>query len=1098
MNALDRNGQRRIHPALTSGGAGALQEFPLKITIPRTEKTRIALSPVPYHVYIICIDDCGKAEEGATPRRFSDFVRLHTALRELDCPLPELPAKKVFGNLKEDFVTQRRQRLQDYLNALLHQPSVVVDNTFWQFLDIRRATAVVPRLLCKPISISDCERIFGDLVHELVTKPIGDQDRLRMRAVSPARVEQRQRSFAEPHPELFRLCNPVAMQALATFATEEAGQATTVTPAQVSAKQDLLARMKCRHHFMKVLEPLITRSSAWPHMQEACMFNALLALLRRVTSDSAASQDNTIRKDCMHLSEILMKCLVKMIEASRGKALLHFFEKQDGMVLLSDACGSETDGPPMHKAVALILWHGLAVDEVVETYMEQPEKGLTLLDILFTSDDLQANILSALCFSRILRHPAASIIGDRLREKLFTILGHIPGYLDNAEAEACTAAAAQRSSASGGSAGSAAIRDAGLSALLKSLCTGQELERIHSLLYDSEQAPDAITELVVSLLYHFTQHFISEPEVLRSLANDATKRSLQCLLVLDYEPALAQVRHRAAFVLTHLDDIRPEASPQGEPQSLASSEMRAYTFQVLHEHAQHIHSSIAACAKGSEGRAEQDDATLHGYRLAEVPCMDEASLEEFIRKLRALQARRNALQQSMVKSKEALSKLQAGLDRHQSADCILSAELRKLQEEIRSHSVQEERCTQMSQSLADAEASFKDAVSARELAQQEEERCALSQKELQDNLQRAEDRTAKLASEEEDLLRIRTSAPAECWKIQEHVTSLESRMEGMAAQKEELQSIRQDHKHRSEGLENHIKYAEEAVHKIGNVVEKLRKFRESLTSETVMSLEAKEELHQYELALPRRPDAAAEIEEDDSTATEDVQADQEFNAAPNFRSLLHLCDARAESWKQRKNHLAGLKRSSTDEQTSAAQQLQKLSEEEQSMKQELEKLLVQHETLSDHDGHTWRHQEACDAHNASKAECHTIASQKADIDWSLEQHKAALRAAQAREEEELAKFSTAKEDYGKEVALQNRLRSEVQARLNDLWGREKEQMTSLSLLSLDQHHLEHCLQQVKSSFSDEADARAAVQTQANVIRKCLNELDMQLDAPCDR
>eukprot|EP00971_Amphidinium_carterae_P017119 337931-Amphidinium_carterae.1 len=39
----------------------------------------------------------------------------------------------------------------------------VKDKMLWEFLDIKPATVVVPRFLCKPPSIADCEKILGPL-----------------------------------------------------------------------------------------------------------------------------------------------------------------------------------------------------------------------------------------------------------------------------------------------------------------------------------------------------------------------------------------------------------------------------------------------------------------------------------------------------------------------------------------------------------------------------------------------------------------------------------------------------------------------------------------------------------------------------------------------------------------------------------------------------------------------------------------------------------------------------------------------------------------------------------------------------------------------
>jgi len=871
------------------------------------------------------------------------------------------------------------------------------------------------------------------------------------------------------------------MQSLVEFALAESLQVTTVTPAQVAARQDLLARMRCRSHFGKLLKPLVLRTSAWPGLQEAGMFNALLALLQRATADCEASEDSTIKSDCKHVCDTLTDCLVKMIQASHGGALLHFFEKQDGLVVLGQA---SADIPAMHKAVGMFLWQGLAFDTVVDVFVNKYEKGLTLLETLFTSHDLLANILSALCVSTVLRHVAAESLPDGLRYNLHNGLMHIPKYLDDAEILAYSAAAAQRATASGSSV-SSPVRDTRLSGLLQSLCSGEDLDRLHRLLGSVESESDYITQLVASLFFHFTQHFVGELETLKSLAPVANHLHE---LVLS-ESTSDVVRQRIAFVLTHLDATSFGVSPTGEPPSLESSTVRAYIFEVLHQHARCTQDDIAVSAQEAEVQAAQDDQLVAACRLGDAPCIDEGALDELIQKLRTLQARRGALQKCMDTSKGVLHELHLTLDKQKSLDGILVGDLKKLGDDIRHHSAQEARCEEMSRAVANAEAFHKEMVGYREVAYREEEAVSRSQQELEDKMLQAESQTAKLAAREDELLRVRSSAPTESFRIQEQMQQLVEKIDAAVEQRGKLQASRQEHRHRSEELETTVNYTQLALNKIATVEQKLRGFRESLTSETVVSHEEKQALLALEVELPRRPTEVG------SALLADAQAEQEFTTGPNFRSLRQLCDERTRSWKAQQQRLTAQRDESNASEAQAEQEEQSLLQEEQRCKQEYERLSAEQEQLSDHEGHLQRHQEAAEAHAAARVESQTIAVHKAEIDCLLEQRRATLKEAQMREQEAHAKLNIAKEAFSTDVALQSRLRLEVQARLHELWSREKDHMRDLSLLTLDRHHLRHCLQQVRMRFEEETEARAAVRAHALVLARALTELDTQLTSP---
>ena len=73
--------------------------------------------------------------------RYSSIEKWQSSIRKdyVDSPhWPEMPKKKFFGNLDPDFVTQRQQQLQTFLNLFLNDP-VVLKN--YKTLDYFKAKA---------------------------------------------------------------------------------------------------------------------------------------------------------------------------------------------------------------------------------------------------------------------------------------------------------------------------------------------------------------------------------------------------------------------------------------------------------------------------------------------------------------------------------------------------------------------------------------------------------------------------------------------------------------------------------------------------------------------------------------------------------------------------------------------------------------------------------------------------------------------------------------------------------------------------------------------------------------------------------------------
>ncbi|XP_022257560.1 PX domain-containing protein kinase-like protein [Limulus polyphemus] len=70
-------------------------------------------------------------------RRYSDFVTLNTHLQPAGIDFV-LPPKKVFGNMGREFIAERQQGLQAYINAVLEHPMLANSLAVKQFLDPER------------------------------------------------------------------------------------------------------------------------------------------------------------------------------------------------------------------------------------------------------------------------------------------------------------------------------------------------------------------------------------------------------------------------------------------------------------------------------------------------------------------------------------------------------------------------------------------------------------------------------------------------------------------------------------------------------------------------------------------------------------------------------------------------------------------------------------------------------------------------------------------------------------------------------------------------------------------------------------------------
>jgi hypothetical protein len=70
-------------------------------------------------------------------RRYSEFEWLHERLSNLhpDVVLPPLPPKRTFGRFRDDFIDERKQGLQTFLQFLASHPKLRYDRVFQLFCE---------------------------------------------------------------------------------------------------------------------------------------------------------------------------------------------------------------------------------------------------------------------------------------------------------------------------------------------------------------------------------------------------------------------------------------------------------------------------------------------------------------------------------------------------------------------------------------------------------------------------------------------------------------------------------------------------------------------------------------------------------------------------------------------------------------------------------------------------------------------------------------------------------------------------------------------------------------------------------------------------
>lgn len=853
-----------------------MEGHPLRISMPRAEVTKSSLLNFRHTAYVVEIDDCGKTY--MRHRRFKNFVWLHIELRrrELACALPELPPKKGFGNLDSSFVERRRIMLEEYLRALLALPAVILDDTLWAFLDADTATAVVPRFLCAvgAPSLAELERVSASELN------------------------------------IFRLCSPAVLQALARFAHDESS---CELPQEPRARDRAAsARLAGLRSLCAVLGNLLAHSHVRQALVEAGMFGALLALLWRATEDREAvaageggEQAEVYEQACAAVAD----CLRRLVEGSRGVALLHFCQRGDGVAALKRLASAGATS--LHYVAAQLIWKGLQCIGVVDALAGASARGLAVLGRLLSSPDLRARTLAALCVGWVLRHDTA--LDAEQYGHCMQALRPLPLDLDSAQAATLLRAAAavlepcharRRSSgnwvktvaAGEGAAGDRPTwhlhRDDGLVKVLRSLCFGHELERLRVLLGKASGefsgGADAVTAAAVAILDHCALHAAGDPVWLAELglvapqlqhlakeeddefASFGKKASirpgLRCASLGSFDLTLPpsalpdDTRVRAARVLVRLagsgvDIEAPGVRPSvGEALPLEALERRTKVLQVVSRHLDACQAKATARLEVAGSRCKDLAGHIESGSLVGELSLAEARLDAFSGHVSALRQSRVVLSGAIADAAGGLAGAAARLEERRARRELLALGVEGLFGHIAARDA-EERVKREAEEFA---AAWEEAEGAT-AAEAEELLASLGlaagrARSWTEAAAEAEAEACALAKREAELHDLHQSAPAQIVELEARMMESEYRRAELSDREVALEDEGRVGEEQATALQEQEEEAATALRNLAALKVELDAFRGTLNSELILTDDETVRLRQLASQMqPTRP-----------------------------------------------------------------------------------------------------------------------------------------------------------------------------------------------------------------------------------------------------
>eukprot|EP00405_Crypthecodinium_cohnii_P031564 CAMPEP_0206518616 /NCGR_PEP_ID=MMETSP0324_2-20121206/64682_1 /ASSEMBLY_ACC=CAM_ASM_000836 /TAXON_ID=2866 /ORGANISM="Crypthecodinium cohnii, Strain Seligo" /LENGTH=1240 /DNA_ID=CAMNT_0054012001 /DNA_START=164 /DNA_END=3886 /DNA_ORIENTATION=- len=1063
-------------------GPNLLAQYPLRVSIPRSTLASGALHITRHTEYVVVIDDCGR-EYPPRLRRFRDFKWLHDGLRrqQLAGALPELPPTKTWGRFDVEFVEQRRNRLEEYLQALLIIPSVVQDNLVWSFLDTDAATVAVPRFICRSAD------------------PLQLQDRLK------------QLKLCVQGEEIFRLCNPAVTTDLAALVREEGAEAIQLP--NVRVLEDARMRLKNRSLLCSVVQLLLGHERAELARQlliEAGLFGALLQLLRRAAGDreqaaaaaaaataaaaaataavsaavgtgtAATATTTTATGSAQHAAAELkdlydkvvaccQDCLQSMIERSKGAALLHFCQQDGGLSGLRDLVDAES----LHSVLARLLWYGLQHDGVVVALSSNAAGGLPLLAQLMSSADLKARLLATLSLGCVAAHPGA--LTDAQKQECYDRIAdvRIPTALDMEETaamergvkEAADRAAtlaitmprggshrpahvhgassemvskkSKSSSVPPGGAGHHAHMPRGSSEgarprtisprfpsasfttlseqqhsmqqdeiaqvmpkrrpdlveLLARLCSAAGLPRLAPLL----QGPVThLSLLVVGVLDNFTRQVEDRQRLLalrgllpqlqrvleQSVAYGSEEMTGSAVLALD-DSSLHELKVRTARVLVRVSTISspsPSSSygrnsagddPYQDTPTLEACRLALQTLDVLTMHSEGTQLSAKARLDHTLEHSRDQEDLIHSSGLADPPCLPTDRLLDFAQMVNELAEKRQALGQDVHHTQQTSEAVLTVLDQYGVKHGIFKSEILTLQAEVESQQEVEQAYLKANARVGDLEEAHRVALETMRRTEEEYQTCKKEHWELQRKAHNLECQALNLKQRENQLVETCSMLPKTAMELEERRQEIVRRKSSLDIELLELSARIDGVKARLAEMSHDQEEAQDAFKTVTLVRNELSKMKEWLANEVVHTAQEIDNLKALEAKLqPSRPSRlrrAAEEPPEDTTAIagsegdgrapvweRNCKAESGFQASPNFRALLDLCDVRGQLWDEEIQYLRELiDACKTEQQRYQAAQVGKKREEERSVLDE-EQVRREIVEVNDREGHEER------------------------------------------------------------------------------------------------------------------------------------------------
>jgi len=1159
-------------PGIDRDILGAYGRYPLVIKIPQAEMNGGTIG-LRYTQYLIEVDDCGKVFTRG--RRYTLFAWLHAELRrkELACALPELPPKKLFGNRDQAFVDRRRQMLEDYLRALLMLPAVIQDGMIWAFLDADEATAVVPRFLCRQPTHAAADKCLSALKRAVADKEVEifrlcdssvleELANFALAEASEAAASAPQQAQQVLQMRLFnrmRLCfilmkiicydaarqNVVksglfgALLALLWRATED--QVAAGAAASENHRNGCFAATDC-------LKRLIQESHGEALLYFCQQDGALEALKRLTTAESTS-----LHAVCAWLLWHGLRCGgvitalagVQGASSTRGLALLgRLLQSVDlGARVLASLCIG-----------AIVRCEGaldadtrdfcLRALAVLPSELDAAEEAALAAA---ARDDLQKGSLRELAKPQSLASLPASEPEPFRKESEAASHSSFESRLrrgSKTKADDKNEFSVSDSTADSKSAVSklpVPQRDPALVKLLGEICSSKELSRMQMLLgpcqaKDDYGSVDTVTACMVAILDHFVQQCTDKdsarihdllplmPQLQKLVEGDEDGQMVEGGVggAAAGEPPPQQVtreevRVRASRVLLRLaKEANHEATR--EPPQLEAFGPRAHILEVLMRHSE-------ACQVGASGHVSQTQEHCQAQGdhiaaggLAEEPCVNQQTLQDFCEQLRKLAESRHALGLKMGGLRNGLEGMVVSLDQRRVKYGILGQDVQELCRSLHAMAGDTTRSTEVHAELSHCEELERQSVG-------EVEQLSAKLREAQawnhssaTKVKEAEKHAAELSSKEAELADFCNQVPAKLQQHQSRLVDVATQRADAAARRAALGLEADRCERRIAALRSAAAEAATALRALEDVSQELEVLKSSLNSELVMSAGEVEKLRSLGARLvPAKPgrmrrsanNASEEesdavmapssfreaIAPDAETPAWDSAAEEEFRENENFRSFKKLRDEKERLWQKEKRWLqecldhAETAASKLDQQRREAQSLEHQSATEEG---DLQKEIA---ILEDVEGHAQRHLDAraaADAARASQRELATIAAEAAAAEWAA---KAQLEKAQANAAQVAVQLDNARKAAANEEDETLKVRRELQKRFLELETRVREFVQDWRAFEHDGQRLTLLQERVTTGLHEESEGRRAVRSEVQKLIGILQDLDQQLDFP---